>query len=1058
MPPVADLLAPEVPPAVRRRGERYAAEGRVRILESHVGRGLHASVQGTRTYHVFLEVDGGDLTPYCTCDAFVREGVCKHYWAVVLAAEQRLGSAQLGKVLGLRALAAPAPPRPAWDVRLDGLAQSLKALPFQPPPRTGVADRWWLVLDASASRRESGLILEIWCERTLRSGRRKDPEKLRWSSVLGRTTAPPAVRALVERLRALELRSYHPWGNPAEPTVLKLGFEWLGDVLPGVMRDHEVRLRLADDREPGPPLAFDPDPWQLRFGFEPGGPKPGDLVLQGWFERAGERKELSEMLLGISNGYVFFGARMARFEPTGAFAWLTNLHRDGPLAVPAADRPAFLRRVLALPAPPPFDLGPLADRPGRPEGVLALEGLNPQAQRAGAWFDYEGARVGLEDPTRHVVSARDGKLLARDAAAEARLLEALAPHGVERVAPEWTAAPFKLAGEGLAARLEGLIAAGWQVRVQDQPLRAGGTMSVRVRASGVDWFDLEGEARFDQAALKLPAILEAARAGRGLLTFEDGSAALIPAEWATRLAALGALTEGSRQPRVSRAQVPLLDVLLEDVPGADLDREFEEARRRWRSLSGVAPRPEPEGFCGRLRPYQQEGLGWLCFLEEAGLGGCLADDMGLGKTVQVLAWMLGRARDPKRTGPVLVVAPLSVLPGWVEQAEAFAPALRVVLYHGPGRARCLADLGAVDVLVTTYGTLARDVEPLAALALDAVVLDEAQNIKNAQSQAAQAARRLRAPRRLALTGTPVENHLADLHSLFQFLNPGLLGSATQLSRALGGGRPTPEALGWLARALKPVILRRTKEQVLADLPAKSEQVLHCPLPAAQRKAYEEVREHYRASVLARVAQVGMAQSKLHVLEALLRLRQAACHPGLLDPARQGEPCGKLEILLPMLQEVAETGHKALVFSQFTSFLALLRPLLDAAGLGHVYLDGKTRKRAEVIRRFQEDPAQHLFLISLKAGGTGLNLTAADYVFLLDPWWNPAVEAQAVDRAHRIGQARKVMVYRLIGEDTIEAKVQQLQEQKRELVRTLLGGVADAPLTNITREDLERLLA
>jgi SNF2 family DNA or RNA helicase len=333
-----------------------------------------------------------------------------------------------------------------------------------------------------------------------------------------------------------------------------------------------------------------------------------------------------------------------------------------------------------------------------------------------------------------------------------------------------------------------------------------------------------------------------------------------------------------------------------------------------------------------------------------------------------------------------------------------------------------------------------------------VILDEAQAIKNADSQAAKAARLLKGRHRLAMTGTPIENHLGELWSIMEFLNPGLLGPGSVFKRnASGDGDRT-----LLAKSLRPFILRRTKAQVVQDLPEKTEQTLHCDMEPAQRQLYEELRAHYRQALLRKDA-AELNRSKIEVLEALLRLRQAACHPGLIDPTRVVEPSAKLDMLLPQISEVVEEGHKALVFSQFTSFLTIVRDRLDGEKLRYEYLDGRTRNRAERVVRFQNDPEIPIFLISLKAGGLGLNLTAADYVYLLDPWWNPAVEAQAIDRTHRIGQTQHVFAYRLICGDTVEEKILELQQRKRDLADAILN--ADNRLIqNLTREDLEFLLS
>ncbi|MGH9665145.1 MAG: DEAD/DEAH box helicase, partial [Bryobacteraceae bacterium] len=469
--------------------------------------------------------------------------------------------------------------------------------------------------------------------------------------------------------------------------------------------------------------------------------------------------------------------------------------------------------------------------------------------------------------------------------------------------------------------------------------------------------------------------------------------------------------------RFSSSQAGLLDVLLEARPEVKVDEVFARAREELRRFDGIEPVAQPAEFVGELRAYQREGLAWMGFLRRLGFGGCLADDMGVGKTPQVLA-MLESRRQLRETnaeiGPSLVVAPRSLIYNWAQESARFTPRLRVLDQTGAGRERDTAQFGNYDLILTTYGTLRRDIALLQDYRFDHVILDEAQAIKNATSESARAARLLQANHRLALSGTPIENHLGELWSLLEFLNPGMLGAASALQGAAGALRnPDEETRRLLARALRPFILRRTKAQVVKELPEKLEQTIFCELDATQRKLYNELREHYRQTLLGRVESEGLAKSKMHILEALLRLRQAACHPGLIDKTRAEESSAKLETLLAQLAEVTEEGHKALVFSQFTSLLSIVRQALDKSGIVYEYLDGKTTDRQRCVERFQGEAECKLFLISLKAGGVGLNLTAAEYVFLLDPWWNPAVEAQAIDRTHRIGQSQPVFAYRLI---------------------------------------------
>ncbi len=387
----------------------------------------------------------------------------------------------------------------------------------------------------------------------------------------------------------------------------------------------------------------------------------------------------------------------------------------------------------------------------------------------------------------------------------------------------------------------------------------------------------------------------------------------------------------------------------------------------------------------------------------------------------------------------------------------------------------------VDLLVTTYGTLRRDIGWLADVPFSYAILDEAQAIKNPSSQSAKAVRLLTAERRLVVTGTPVENHLGELASLFDFASPELFGKGG-LATALGAKRrPSPEEVRTVASALGPLMLRRTKEAVASELPAKTEQLLYCELDPAHRKIYDEIRDHYRTNLLSKVRERGLGRSKIQVLEALLRLRQASCHPELIArlstmvkkttargvnrpkagrkrKSQEVDDRGaKVRLLIDQIRELQDEGHKTLVFSQFTSFLAIVRRALDEEEVPYEYLDGRTRDRAAKVERFQTDDDCPVFLISLKAGGHGLNLTAADYVFLLDPWWNPAVEAQAIDRAHRIGQQRSVFAYRIIARDTVEEKVLELQDEKRTLAEAILSGAGESILRELDLDDLERLL-
>lgn len=592
--------------------------------------------------------------------------------------------------------------------------------------------------------------------------------------------------------------------------------------------------------------------------------------------------------------------------------------------------------------------------------------------------------------------------------------------------------------------------------------------------------DLDG---VGATSASLLAMLEALRRGRRTILLGDGSIGLLPEEWLEQqgiFLELGKINGDSIRFRPGQASV--LDALLESRPEIRTDAIFDQARRELQNFRGITPLDAPAGFGGQLREYQREALGWFEFLQRFGLGGCLADDMGLGKTVVLLAWLElrrqaraslrkhlhGESHLPRESHlhvPSLIVVPRSLVFNWKAEAKRFTPSLRILDHSGAGRALA-GKLDDIDVVLTTYGTLRRDIEDLSQREFDYVILDEAQAIKNASTAASKAVRLLSARHRLALSGTPIENHLGELWSLYEFLNPGLLGPQSAMRELMSlsenamnarlPGQPHDGA-PILSRAIRPLLLRRTKAQVAPELPPRSEQVLTCELEGKQRKLYDDLRRHYQRSLLAMVDRKGLAGTKIQVLEALLRLRQAACHPGLLASGSELDPSAKFEVLLPRIDELLEEGHKALVFSQFTTFLGFLRRELDQRGIAYEYLDGQTRDRATRVQRFQESNAAGVFLISLKAGGVGLNLTAADYVFLLDPWWNPAIEAQAIDRTHRIGQTRSVLAYRLIAENTVEEKILELQATKRALADAVLGSDRSL-LQDLRREDLEMLLS
>jgi superfamily II DNA or RNA helicase len=1078
-----------------------------------VGRnGFNATVRAAGGDLFDITVDWSDAAvglvyASCTCDQFSESSLCKHIAASLMQVEKQrprlelVGPWRLEVVPdevffdyvdddddgGFGGTGASTPPmRPAkdpdWRAQLAALAPVAKQSTFSAAKQSPAAvkpDRLvWYRLNLQTNTESDKLVIEFCRRRQTRSGELGPPTEWRISLEDLPSLAEPLDRELVSLMLAATPRRNEfdvDYGAAARYRSCALATQAIEWVLPKLCRTGRFGWISGHDlkNEPLHPLSWDEGPpLETKFRMERGG--KSFWRLQMVLCRADE-VVAADQILAIFSGYVVFADRIARLASSVSAETLLAARRGLVIQIPVGDQDKFVETLAESPRLPPIDLPEELRWPEQTvEPVPRLTISAPPhgdpraALTAELTFDYDGVIAPARDTRRLLADGPRKRLLVRDPQAElaahAKLFEAGAkPPSYYDVGRIDAQVPRQKFPRVVAAVTE----AGWHVEAEGKLLRRAISFNISV-SSAVDWFELDARADYDGATVGLPELLAAAKRGDRFVTLGDGSQGMLPDEWLARYAPLAKMGEAEGDKlRFKPSQALLLDAWLSAQPEVDVDRAFDEVRRRLHSFQGIRPCEEPRGFTGTLRPYQREGLGWLMFLAEFGFGGCLADDMGLGKTIQVLAMFAERrarlsagdrvpdAERPAR--PSLVVVPRSLVQNWLEEARRFTPELRVLDYTGLARDLLRQRFEETDLVVTTYGTLRRDAGQLKDVAFDYAVLDEAQAIKNAASQAAKACRLLTARHRLAMTGTPVENHLGELWSIIEFLNPGMLGRSNSLKALSGKAGSAGESVDLLGKALRPFILRRTKQQVLTDLPDKTEQTLYCELEGRQRKLYDQLRDHYRQSLKERIERVGIEKAKIHVLEALLRLRQAACHPGLIDSSYRKQTSAKLETLLEQLNEVLGEGHKALVFSQFTSLLAIVRDQLDRRGLVYEYLDGKTRDRQARVDRFQQDASCPLFLISLKAGGLGLNLTAADYVFILDPWWNPAVEAQAVDRAHRIGQARRVFAYRLIARDTVEEKILQLQGEKRKLADAIVS--ADNSLIGqLTADDLRRLLS
>lgn len=1095
---VMDVLIDSFPAGSVNRGYDLFQRGLVRITHMNTDE-VAASVRDGRERNVRIKHNGNGAV-YCGCDcdeSEIRDINCKHIWATMLAAatkkwapllmslDANAPSDGLLEMLGGSLMSLPGfmrkskpasqpKPRPEpWKRALSELKQAMQYDGPRPPAPVWPQGREiFYVIDISPHpyREAAGeIVIDIHTRQPRKDGTPGKPKPATLSGWEWMTAPDAADRSIGQLLLGAQANGYHS-GLARQFSVPS----WAHDTtLKAICQTGRCMLRTEPPPTEMRPLQWDDgEPWE--FFVEVKSAERGFMASGALRRPDDQRMDLSECVMVTKDELLIARDRISRLRHHGAIKMLKMMRIGGPLEISAAGVGEFAKHLYALKAVPKIEWSEQTDvieSRAKPRPILKLKA--PTSGQGSMLFaellyDYDGVPVAAALPGSAMVHPAQRRVLIRDVDAEQAAASRLQQLGVRE---QWdyygnrNDKVLRLEQKHLARAVIELTAENWRIEADGKLYRTPGELQVSV-SSGIDWFELNGKVDFGDQVIALPALLAALENGENTVVLDDGTLGILPEEWLKRYTTLAGLGEAKGETlRFTRAQAGFLDALLASMPEARCDEAFERVRNDLKNFTRIESLPAPEQFRGALRPYQNEALGWFSFLDRFSFGGCLADDMGLGKTVEVLAHLAGR--KGVASAPSLVVAPRSLVFNWKQEAARFAPDLRVLDQSGSDRVRDTSHLADYDLVLTTYGTLRRDAAYFKDFCFDYAILDEAQAIKNAGTQAAKAARLLRANRRLALSGTPIENRLADLWSLFEFLNPGMLGSAGVFrTLSMIGAEPSSAATdnaaaapgrAIIARALRPFILRRTKAQVASELPERVEQTLYCDLEDEQRKRYDELRDHYRQALLGQIDKVGMARSKIQVLTALLRLRQAACHPGLIDRKHLNAPSAKLDALRQQVDEVLAEGHKALIFSQFTSLLAIVKKDLDNRGLTYEYLDGKTKDRQERVERFQSDPACKLFLISLKAGGVGLNLTAADYVFLLDPWWNPAVEAQAVDRAHRIGQQRTVFAYRLIARGTVEEKVLELQQSKRNLADAIINE-DNSLIAAMGREELELLLS
>lgn len=776
--------------------------------------------------------------------------------------------------------------------------------------------------------------------------------------------------------------------------------------------------------------------------------------------------------------------------------------------------PRFLKTELPvlqhlLPVDTELSAELLTLRPSRPSFRLALKG-SPASLAAVLYAVYPTEPEPIEmvvkkpDSNEHFAIPEADDMLAfrvRNPDAEKAALESLKPIGLigdygDNLRP---IIGTRLVANFLASELPRLRRRGWKVDIEGRaetfieeaafatPIvdvrqggsgggaAEGGDGGQRFESSGTDWFEISFDFETsDGSTLSAIDIQRAINKGDSYVERDDGSKILFDRDAVESMTGVfrDCSTGASDRPgafKMSGIHAAYVKSSLDALDGIDV-----EAPSTWTRSAEIQNRDgnlEPvslgEPLDSTLRPYQKDGVNWLRFWEVNGYAGILADEMGLGKTLQTLCWLqLPRARSAGdgENAPALIVCPTSLVENWIAEGKKFTPGLKFLNITGAGRKKVFGQIDEVDVAVTSYGLMRRDLDELMMHDFSAVVLDEAQHIKNPKSQNAKAAKRLRAETKLVLTGTPVENRVTDLWSIMDFLMPGYLGNhdhfQTFYEKPISrGGSPAGEANDKLRRKLHPFLLRRLKRDVAKDLPPKIEQVTRCNLTPDQKKVYKELLDASRRRLFDMVESQGFNKSRMEIFKTLLRLRQVCCHLDLLKmpDLKAKAPSAKLELFQELLNEAMDGGHRMLVFSQFTSMLGILRDTLNEQNIRHCYLDGSTKKRLDLVNEFNGDQDIPVFLISLKAGGTGLNLTGADMVLHFDPWWNPAAENQATDRAYRIGQKRTVVAHKLITNDTVEEKVLEMQERKKRIIDATLTS-DEQVLEKLSWDDVQDLLS
>lgn len=1041
-------LKDRVPDIIFKQGLDYFKEGRVKIKQMD-NLSVMASVQGTYPYVVRLTADERSFDATCSCP---YNYICKHAVAVALKIiDEQISSENPVEEEGFN-----------WREYFEKLIAIQQVdTDFSQEVRwkliyiIHILENYWNIKPVKVYMKKDGTY-----------GRVQEPSfnELSEQNVF-RTSGDLIAISYLERLQSQQSSVYYR--GRLETSYLDFGLD-AGQIFT-LLNTSQLHLK-NEDGSIGRRIRFGRKPWQLVFKLKQD--EFNNYTFQPHFIRDDDKEikiDKSTKILTTNPIWFYREGKLHVCHFPFRYSYIKSfIDEDLHIHLSKDEYQSFISDYLAkLPIfpyvefPPGIAVTEITEVTGK---RLYIEEMDDQLVVSLSLL-YQGIEISYshvnDQYLQYDTKTKNIMRVHRDREHEAQLREKVLASNIIEDTPGLFYATFDEALDWLFEGLPALAADGFEIMGEESLVRfkvkrANASFGVAV-SSETDWFDIELNLEFDGVSVTLEELKRALKANKKFIKLRDGSIARLPEKLIEKLNYMlnfGKVENDSI--RFANHHLSFLDRMLSEADHKTMDKLSEEKIQKLDKFNRIKDYPLPENFNGELRDYQKAGYDWLNFLKDFNFGGILADDMGLGKTVQALALIRNESNvNPKK--PNLIVAPTSVIFNWIREIETFSPGLSYLVHYGTRRSKDIRRLKKYQVILTTYGHLRRDIAFLKEITFNYAILDESQYIKNPGSETSKAVRLLEAQNRLAMTGTPVENNTMDLWSQFAYINPGLLGDQAFFKESFM--RPIEkeqnvQVAASLKKLIFPFILRRKKEDVAKELPPKIENIQFSPMSEEQMKMYNKWRVSYRESILEEIESKGLNKSKFKVLEGLTKLRQIACHPALVDK-KYVDTSGKFDALTDMIEEIISENHKVLIFSQFVQMLQIIRRHFDGQNIPYSYLDGSTKDRNTPVEEFQTNEKIQIFLISLKAGGTGLNLTAADYVIHYDPWWNPAVEMQATDRAYRIGQTRKVFAYKLISKDSVEEKIVKLQSKKKALVNSLIS-TEESFFKSLEKDDILQL--